>query len=125
MTDPEKPNHSDISLNEKIQELESLLEQQESDTIEFRDNIPVLDELVTEADYLDMDDDGIAGEFTGYSENIPELAQKLEEKFSAELDQVVELLKGNLKNSIMEELRHQISGIEPSKPDNTTDNDEP
>lgn len=101
---------SDPSLTDKIEELESLLDQQESATDpvpEEQPAIPVLDELVTAEDYQEIEE--VPPEQAAHSGgDIDDLAQKLEQKLSLELDQVVHLLKGNLKNSIMEELRTEL-----------------
>lgn len=113
----------DLSLSDKIEELESLLEQQEGSTDALpeseNETIPVLDELVRPEDYLSTQ---IAAEkpleTTG---ELDYLAQKLEEKLSTELDDVLDTLKGRLKNSIMAELRTELS----ETPEINTSHDHP
>ena len=66
----------------------------------------MLDELVDESDFVEHADENNVEEI---EEQIVELAEKLEDKFSGELDQLVNLLKSNMKNSIIEELRQQAN----------------
>ena len=118
---PESPDKPNISLTEKIAELEALLDrektvgdkqqEQSNDKPAIADGsvkIPVLNELVTAEDYPAYDAPTNEEPVTATSSNYAELANKLEHKFSEELDQVVNILKGNLKNSIMEELQTQL-----------------
>ncbi|MBT7953378.1 MAG: hypothetical protein HN764_17255 [Gammaproteobacteria bacterium] len=99
-------NNPDDALREKLEELESLLEKDESDATPSKIKVPVLDELVTEADFINSEN---ADDIELIDEQITDLAGKLEQKFSGELDQLVRLLKDNLKNSIVEELRTQAN----------------
>ena len=99
-------NSPDDALREKLEELESLLEKDEADTTPSKIKVPVLDELVTEADFINSEN---ADDIELIDEQITDLAEKLEQKFSGELDQLVRLLKDNLKNSIVEELRTQAN----------------
>ena len=101
--DPDRPRDP---LKEKLEELESLIDQENVPSEPARIEIPVLDELVDEADFIEHADDTNIEEV---EEQIIELAEKLEDKFSGELDQLVELLKSNMKNSIIEELRQQAN----------------
>lgn len=113
----------DHSLSDKIEELESLLEQQEggADTLPESDDktIPVLDELVTAEDYPGTQT--TVEEPLESTEDLDHLAQKLEEKLSTELDDVLDTLKGRLKNSIMAELRTELS----ETPETNTSHDHP
>ena len=103
MTSPDQ-NHPDDALKEKLEELESLLDSGEVENKARKIEVPVLDELVTEADFINSEDENDVEQI---EEQIFDLAEKLEHKFSSELDELVRLLKDNLKNSIVEELRHQ------------------
>ena len=105
MTSPDQ-NHPDDALKEKLEELESLLDSGEVENRAGKIEVPVLDELVTEADFINSEDENNMEQI---EEQIVDLAEKLEHKFSGELDQLVRLLKDNLKNSIVEELRHQAN----------------
>ena len=93
-------------LKEKLEELESLIDKEDNDTEPNRIEVPVLDELVDESDFVEHADENNVEEI---EEQIVELAEKLEDKFSGELDQLVNLLKSNMKNSIIEELRQQAN----------------
>jgi hypothetical protein len=99
-------NNSDDALREKLEELESLLEKDDADATPSKIKVPVLDELVSEADFINSEN---ADDIELIDEQITDLAEKLEQKFSGELDQLVRLLKDNLKNSIVEELRTQAN----------------
>jgi hypothetical protein len=99
-------NNPDDTLREKLEELESMLEKDEPDATPSKIKVPVLDELVTEADFINSEN---ADDIELIDEQITDLAEKLEQKFSGELDQLVRLLKDNLKNSIVEELRTQAN----------------
>ncbi len=105
MTPPEQ-NHPDDALKEKLEELESLLDSNEIENRATKIEVPVLNELVTEADFINSEDENDVEQI---EEQIFDLAEKLEHKFSSELDELVRLLKDNLKNSIVEELRHQAN----------------
>ena len=99
-------NSPDDALREKLEELESLLGKDEADATPSKIKVPVLDELVTEADFINSEN---ADDLELIDEQITDLAGKLEQRFSGELDQLVRLLKDNLKNSIVEELRTQAN----------------
>lgn len=99
-------NNPDDTLREKLEELESLLEKDASSGEPSKIKVPVLDELVTEADFINGEN---ADDVELIDEQITDLAEKLEQKFSGELDQLVRLLKDNFKNSIVEELRTQAN----------------
>jgi hypothetical protein len=103
-TEDNKPDN-DV-LTEKLEELESLLNDEEAIAEPQKIKIPILDELVTEADYINSEDDS---DLEQVEAQITDLAEKLESKFSGEPDQLVRLLKDNLKNSIVEELRSQAN----------------
>ena len=93
-------------LGEKLEELESLLDADKVEKKASRIEVPVLDELVTEADFIEHEDEN---DIEQIEAQISDLAEKLEHKFSGELDQLVGLLKNNLRNSIEEELRNQAN----------------
>ncbi len=103
---PPDQNDPDNALREKLEELESLLDTTKVDTGATKIEVPVLDELVTEADFIDGED---KQDVEQIEKQIVDLAEKLEYKFSGELDQLVRLLKDNLKHSIVEELRNQAN----------------
>ena len=105
MTSPDQ-NHPDDVLKEKLEELGSLLDSGEVENGARKIEVPVLDELVSEADFINSEDENNVEQI---EEQIVDLAEKLEHRFSGELDQLVRLLKNNLKNSIVEELRHQAN----------------
>ena len=81
----------------------------------------MLDELVTEEDFIETEHEE-EDETELVEAQIKDLAEKLEDKFSGELDQLVRLLKDNLKNSIVEELRTQANL---DSNENTQDQDKP
>ena len=103
---PPEQNHPDDALKEKLEELESLLDSNEIENRATKIEVPVLNELVTEADFINSEDENDVEQI---EEQIFDLAEKLEHKFSSELDELVRLLKDNLKNSIVKELRHQAN----------------
>ncbi len=103
---PSERNDADDALREKLEELESLLGKDGLDPTPSRIKIPVLDELVTEADFINSEDDSNLEQI---EQQISDLAEKLEQKFSGELDELVSLLKNNLKSTIVEELRMQAN----------------
>ena len=105
MTSPDNLEPDNV-LRDKLEELESLLDSGELDRKSTKIEVPVLDELVTEADFINAEDENNVEQI---EEQIVDLAEKLEHKFSGELDQLVRLLKDNLKNSIVEELRNQAN----------------
>ena len=107
----------DNALREKLEELEALLDSGRIDSGARKITVPVLDELVTEADFRDADDARYeVDDVEQIEEEIVQLAEKLEHRLGDELDQLVGLLKGNLKNSIVEELRRQASLDEDDAP---------
>jgi len=110
---PADQNGTDDVLTAKLEELESLLANDESNFAAEKIQIPVLDELVTDSDLLE-DEENV--DLEQMDLQITELAEKLEQKFSGELDQLVHLLKDNIKNSIVEELRTQAN-IKPNHSD--------
>lgn len=95
-----------VELSNKLKELESLLDNEPADTTPRKIELPVLDEVVTEADFINTEDEYDLQEV---ETQITQLAEKLEHKFSGELDQLVKLLKDNFKSSIVEELRQQAN----------------
>jgi len=105
MTPPDG-KHSVPELKETPEHLETLPDEREAGLEARRIEIPVLDEPVSEADFRDSGDEQAAGELEAQIET---LAGQLEQRFSGELDELVRLLKANLKTSIVEELRRQVS----------------
>ncbi len=101
-------NNPDDELGSKLKELESLLKNGEVEAPATKIQVPVLDELVTEEDFVEAESDA-EEDIELVEEQIEDLAEKLEHKFSGELDELVRLLKDNLKNSIVEELRVQAN----------------
>ena len=112
---PENRISSDGHLTTQLDELDSLLARQETNPgpgAGFRQfkspAIPVLDDLVLdetgEYDDPDFGDQGME-EIRPY---LSKLADRLEHKLSMELDEIVNILKGNLKESIMAELTTQL-----------------
>lgn len=108
---PDDAKKPDPQLTEKIHELESLLAAREKSPNRSAQgrpaNIPILDEVVEPA----PDEAG--------SEPMPPdintLAERLEEKFAMELDEIIRLLKGNLKANIMDELHTLLSSEDAGK----------
>ena len=102
---PDDDANPDRKLTEKIRELESLLEARDKTprrpAAGRPANIPILDEVVEPAPKE-------AGSGS-LPTDISDLAERLEEKFAMELDQIIRILKGNLKTSIARELRARLS----------------
>jgi hypothetical protein len=106
---PPDQNGNDDVLTAKLEELESLLDNDESNSAPEKIQIPVLDELITDSDLIENEEEEEDVDLEQMDLQITELAEKLEQKFSGELDQLVHLLKDNIKNSIVEELRTQAN----------------
>ncbi|MGK0297231.1 MAG: hypothetical protein ACI9XC_000833 [Gammaproteobacteria bacterium] len=101
-------------LTDKIGELESLVKKntgQNRVSVIGDQIIPILTELVSTPDRDKTIEDEIQPN-DDYKYDV--LAEKVEQKLSSELDDIVNLLKGNLKDSIMNELHDQIKK-EPNK----------
>lgn len=112
------PDEPDISLNKKIEELESLIDTKEvpslpdtpvtatasnEDPDSNEMDIPVLDELVTTEDYADT---GTCLDKPSYTEHqLAAFISDLESKLTGELDRLVSVIKGTMKESIADELR--------------------
>ena len=104
---PDDPRDTDGNLSRRIEELESLLAEkriQQQSEPGRAPNIPILDDVVSAEDYRD---EMPHAEMPSGPE-ITRLADRLEEKFSMELDETVRILKSNLKANIIEELRAQL-----------------
>lgn len=111
----ENDGHSEQRLSERLRELESLLETRSGTATQRPANVPVLDEVVEPgADEPDP--------VAVLPEDIAALAERLEEKFSLELDEIIGILKGNLRANIAEELLAQLeqANQERSRPDTDT-----
>jgi len=92
-------------LTEKIDELESLLNGQTAapgNRVESRSGIPILDDLFIPEDYADYPEPPHADEPV---QGLEQIADELESKLSQELDEIVSLLKVNMKESILNELQ--------------------
>lgn len=109
-------------LSRRIEELESLLASRGQATGKPRGEpqVPILDELVEPG----------AGTGPGAAETVPapgrqeldELAARLEQKFSQELDQTVRIIKDNLRQSIVDELQSEL-GQGANRPQGPRDRD--
>ena len=110
----DNPGQSNIPLTSKLDELETLLDEQDMPAagtpgrITKSSNIPILDELITDDDYNDPDLILEVSQPADIRFHLSELAERLEHKLSAELDEIVSILKGNLKESIMAEIKTQL-----------------
>lgn len=95
-------------LTDKIAELESLLNRQTGHTVpgkrpaESKSGIPILDDLFIPEDYNDYQENPDTGE---PGQRLEQIADELESKLSQELDEIVSLLKVNMKESILNELQ--------------------
>jgi hypothetical protein len=106
MTDNIENQNSELT--DKISELESLVKNnsgQDRVSVIGDQIIPILTELVTPPDFDKSIDDEIQPDD---DQKYDVLAEKVEQKLSSELDDIVNLLEGNLKDSIMHELHDQI-----------------
>lgn len=118
-----------IALVERIAELEALLLAQREarhtavpSTEAEADGVPILDELITdeEEDYYpelplfdDEEEDDIDEELAA-DPRITQIADELEQKLTRELDDIVNLLKTNMRESIINELNSLLQK-EPEK----------
>jgi hypothetical protein len=115
------------ALTDRIAELESLLLAQREATLAAvqstqSDGVPILDELITdeEEDYYpelplfeDEDEDDIDEDLV-HDARITQIADELEQKLTRELDEIVNLLKTNMRESIINELQTLLHN-EPEK----------
>lgn len=108
---PDDDRQEGGKLSHRIEELESLLGEQrlqqgpDSELPRRLSNIPILDEVVTPEDFPDEE----PAPSRPSEQEIAELVEKLETQFSRELDEMVGVLKSNLKANITEELLLQFS----------------
>ena len=106
-------------LKDKIDELESLIntrsDQRETPQSEGRPAIPILDELVSNEDYGDTGTT-MRASLDPEDHRLEVLADQLEQKLSNELDEIVNILKLNLKQSIKNELHDQLKNDPHHKP---------
>ena len=96
-------------LTDKINELESLVDNNPElakDNLIDESMIPILDELVTPEEF-DKDYAKVQAE-DALESNFDEIAKIVEQKLAHELDEIMNLLKGNLKDSILHDLQDQI-----------------
>ncbi|MEX2524602.1 MAG: hypothetical protein WD750_06565 [Gammaproteobacteria bacterium] len=104
-------DNENANLARRIEELEALLAEQRVETqggeapVYRAANIPILDDVVSPEDYPDTE---TIQPQPASDEKIAELAQRLEQKFSTELDETVHILKNNLRQSILRELNQQM-----------------
>lgn len=107
MTD--KSGREKAALTDRLNELETLLgEGGDAPGPEAaRQPVPILDELVDPEEYGEADGAGAAPPETG--ERLEDIAERLERKLSAELDEIVGILKGSLKESILSELNERAN----------------
>ena len=112
---PEDNTGPERHLTSSLEELDSLLEEQEDSLDPEQERrqlkspaIPVLDDLVTASYPEDDDPDFDPQEDGNIRPYLSDLAERLEHKLSMELDEIVSILKGNLKESIMTELQTQM-----------------
>ncbi len=99
----------DPDLTDQVADLENLVDKKSAQSrvsVVGDQVIPILDELVSneqydidvESSHHDEDDDP----------HYDQIVEQVEEKLSHELDEIVSLLKGNLKDSILQELQDKI-----------------
>ncbi len=108
-TDPASPS----ILNEKIDELEDLLDHQRNtqDITEEDDGIPVLDDIV---DFNDAGfDDELFSPMPDFStdfieEKVHHAMDNIDEKLTAELEGLVNILKDSIRDSVLTEIKQQL-----------------
>lgn len=116
--DSDQVSNGQTGLGDSIDELEQLIDHAKNRSVkEYDDNIPILDELV-------MADDINSDEYTGIISNVKmsELANTIEEKLSDELNALLDILKSNIKDSIIEEINTRLTTTEKDT-NNPPDND--
>ena len=102
-------------LSAQIDELEDLVDKksiQKRVSVVGDQVIPILDELVTPGEHYE-ERDLFHNEYD--DERYNQLVEEVEEKLSHELDEIVNLLKGNLKSSILHELQDRMKNDVDSK----------
>lgn len=111
----DNPHSSNTPLTSKLDELESLLDEQETPAMmDFgylqrkSPGIPILDEVITDEYYEDPDLELENQEPEDIRLHLSDIAERLEQKLSSELDEIVSILKGTLKESIMSELQTRL-----------------
>lgn len=100
-------------LDDKIDELEDLLEKRQRDypDIRFEDNIPVLEDLVEYHD-PDLDPDlfdpppELDSDFI--EESVHHAMDNLDSKITEELEGLVSILKDSIKDTVLTEIRQQL-----------------
>lgn len=108
---PDSTSRGKTVLTDKIDELESLLSEQArqpaadaNPSSEPRYNIPILDDL-----FIPGEDEELIDEYDDEDlepeQRLEQIADDLEVKLSQELDEIVSLLKTNMKESILSELQ--------------------
>ncbi len=116
MLPSDKPENNDGSLTDKIDELYSLLDnnneaESSKDSGELsldQEKIPVLDELVTNDDHTPEIDQAI--EQVSITEGrLNKIITNLERKLDSELDMLTSDIKEGLKNNIIDELKSLLN----------------
>lgn len=111
-------DNQDANLGRRLEELEALLARQKAAQAEQPEpraaDIPILDELVTPEDYPVAEEETETAQPAPSAAELDELAERLEQKFTLELEQTVRVLRDNLKNSIRRELDQQIQEYRPA-----------
>lgn len=70
-------------------------------------NIPVLDELVTDEPNEETESE-VVEQASYSSDQLMQLVDKLEDKLNGELEMLINVIKGNMKDTIVEEIRSQM-----------------
>lgn len=105
------------ALTDRIAELESLLiAQREASDQPRQADIPILDELITDAEE-DLYPELPFGDEEPAPPRLEQIADELEQKLSHELDEIVALLKTNMRESIMNELQSLLHNDPAQKTD--------
>ena len=93
-------------LGESIDKLEQLIDDAKNEDVkEYDDNIPILDELVLP----DENNSNERTENTIATVKLSELANTIDEKLTDELDSLLDILKSNIKHSIIDEINTRLN----------------
>jgi hypothetical protein len=120
MSGSDQHNKTDQSLNRKIEELDSLIrkagsadppvlheERKRPESNLRQKNIPVLDKPVTAEDFLETTA-ATSGEQKISTERITEIIGAMEQKFTGELEKLVNEMKHSLSESLVNELNSHL-----------------
>jgi len=126
MPESDKSRQSNALLKQRIDELETLLNRKKNtlrqeaaiapDTDIEHTDIPVLDELASGSDFEDRLP--VMEDIIKSKDEFSDVTDRLEQKFTRELEQMVEMIKGNLKQRIVKELRTALEHQDKHRPDN-------